>query len=141
MSSRLLKKFAGLRVTLYGVLDVQQIIDDLLKMLAEKYPNESLRDVEKKAKVGRGILQRIKVDPPKRLDVTVLDRVLRACGSSPAIYFGALASTEEIKKIKNGKEIVRLVGIAMKIPGKAEVLRKYLDALLADELRSEKSQQ
>lgn len=110
-------------------------------MVADKYGPQSLRTGEKQIGVGRGILQRIGTNGLKRLDVLVLEKILNACDSSLAVYFNARALAEEMAKIEGHCEIVRLVGMALKIPDKADTLRKYLEALLADALRNEKPRQ
>lgn len=135
VASDFLQFFAVVAVTLYGVLDLDKIVNDLIELRKRK-GFRSQHDFAKAPgmPLNIGKIQRIekrknKSGPP----IEDMAAWLEYCGTSMAAYFTQLATVAELQKIKRYRDILDKVQRALKSERRREALRTYLDGMFADD--------
>jgi len=125
------------RFTLSDMVDMGRIAEDLRALRKSK--NLSTRALAEKIDISYATVQAIekKQRAPK---ITVLDAWLNHFGKAMIPYLNEMADSEELDSIAAQRETIRLLKIALVLPEKRKALEGFIDALLADEKRSEKSQ-
>lgn len=105
---------------------MERIINDLKQMRDDA---GSQRKVAKKAGINYGKIQRLEKRITRSLKVADMAQMLQAYGKSMAVYFGELATIEELEALAKSEELWTLIRRALMDSEKRNTLLVFLKTL------------